>query len=377
MTMDLTASRATAATTTKAVPRGVTAASFVLGGTMLSLTGLTWDIQWHNDVGPDTFFTLPHLLLYSGSAFSGIASLVVVLLTTAAQRSGRAVDPMVGGRAVAVFGRTFAAPVGYLISGIGAASFLLYGLWDQWWHGLYGFDAVIASPPHIGLLLSITITMVGAVMVFAVVRSRTWGVVWALISLAVLLTFSTVTAIGLSQIDVGNLNTVTIGLSFLCVLIVVMGARLLDRPGGALGVALAVAVLQGVFWWFSPWATETYAHAIALPMRDHVDGVPALPALMPMCLLLVAVLIEGLLAVGRRDGRSLKVFGLLAGAIGGLLVAALDPVQDAWLYGRGFPPLSGVVATAVVGLVFGAAGGLLGVRFGGMLRHLAPVREGR
>jgi hypothetical protein len=373
--MDLTASGASAATTTKAVPRGMTAASFVLGGTVLSLTGLTWDIQWHNDVGPDTFFTLPHLLLYSGSAFSGIASLVVVLLTTAAQRSGKPVDPMVGGRAVAVFGRTFAAPVGYLISGIGAASFLLYGLWDQWWHGLYGFDAVIASPPHIGLLLSITITMVGAVMVFAVVRSRTWGLAWALISLAVLLTFSTVTAIGLSQIDVGNLDTVTIGLSFLCVLIVVMGARLLDRPGGALGVAVAVAVLQGVFWWFSPWATETYANAIALPMRDHVDGVPALPALMPMCLLLVALLVEGLLAAGRRDGRSLKVFGLVAGAIGGLLVAALQPVQDAWLYGRGFPAMSAIVGTAVAGLVFGAAGGLLGVRFGGMLRHLAPVRE--
>src|SRR4051812_45847439 len=174
--MDLTASGAPVAATSRAVPRGMTAASFVLGGTVLSLTGLTWDIQWHNDVGPDTFFTLPHLLLYSGSAFSGIASLVVVLLTTAAQRSGKPVDPMVGGRAVAVLGRTFAAPVGYLISGIGAASFLLYGLWDQWWHGLYGFDAVIASPPHIGLLLSITITMVGAVMVFAVVRSRPSGV---------------------------------------------------------------------------------------------------------------------------------------------------------------------------------------------------------
>ncbi|HEX6344906.1 hypothetical protein [Umezawaea sp.] len=375
--MDLTASGASVATTTKAVPRGMTAASFVLGGTVLSLTGLTWDIQWHNDVGPDTFFTLPHLLLYSGSAFSGIASLVVVLVTTAAQRSGKAVDPMVGGRAVAVLGRAFAAPVGYLISGIGAASFLLYGLWDQWWHGLYGFDATIASPPHIGLLLSITITMVGAVMVFAVARSRTWGLASALVSLAVLLTFSTVTAIGLSEIDAGPVNTVTVGLSFLCVLIVVMGARLLDRPGGALGVALAVAVLQGVFWWFSPWATEAYANAIGLPMRDYVDGVPALPALMPMSLPLVAVLVEGLLALGRRDGRSLRVFGLVAGAIGGLLVAAAAPVQNNWLYGNGFPPTAGIVGTAVAGLVFGALGGLLGVRFGGMLRHLAPVREGR
>src|SRR3954468_16840006 len=126
--MDLTASGAPVAATSRAVPRGMTAASFVLGGTVLSRTGLTWDVQWHNDVGPDTFFTLPHLLLYSGSAFSGLASPFVVLATPAADRAGLTVDPLVGGRAVGVFGRTFAAPVGYLVSGIGAASFLLYGL---------------------------------------------------------------------------------------------------------------------------------------------------------------------------------------------------------------------------------------------------------
>ncbi|WNV83995.1 hypothetical protein [Umezawaea sp. Da 62-37] len=380
--MDLTAPGATAATRakpakTRTVPRGVPAASFVLGGTVLSLVGLTWDVQWHNDVGPDTFFTLPHLLLYSGSAFSGLASLFVVLATTAAQRAGRPVDPLVGGRAVGVFGRTFAAPVGYLISGIGAASFLLYGLWDQWWHGLYGFDAVISSPPHIGLLLSVTITMVGAVMVFAAVRAQRWGAAWTLISLAVLLVFSMVTALGLQQVNAGVVDAVTVGATFLSVLFVVMGARVLDRPGGALGVTVVVALVQAVFWWFSPWASRVYAEAIGLPMRDKVSLVPSLPALVPMCLIAVGLVVEAVFLLARRGNRSMKLSGLVAGGVGGLLVAGLDPLQRAWLYSIGLPPASEVVATAVAGAVFGVAAGFLGVRFGGMLRHLAPVQDDR
>src|SRR5256885_6017911 len=127
--MDLTASPVPAEEVT--VAHGVPAASVLFGGTLLSLVGLTWDLQWHEDVGPDTFFTLPHLFLYSGSAIAGLASLAVVLATTAATRAGRPVDPAVGGRAVNVLGRTFAAPLGYLVSGGGAALFLIYGLWED------------------------------------------------------------------------------------------------------------------------------------------------------------------------------------------------------------------------------------------------------
>ncbi|MEV0167584.1 hypothetical protein [Nonomuraea fuscirosea] len=163
--MDLTAPAAQTAGTITTERKGLTAAGLLLGGTLLSLAGLVWDIQWHYNVGADTFFTLPHLLLYAGSAVAGVTSLVVVLSATAADRAGRPVDPAVGGPAVGVFGRTFAAPLGYLVLGVGAALFLVYGLWDQWWHGLYGFDAVLESPPHMGFLLSITLTMTGAVMV--------------------------------------------------------------------------------------------------------------------------------------------------------------------------------------------------------------------
>ncbi|MFQ6397389.1 hypothetical protein ACLMAJ_28530 [Nocardia sp. KC 131] len=354
----------TAASSARRVPRGLTPASVVLGGTLLSLVGLSWDIQWHNDVGPDTFFTLPHLFLYAGSAAAGLASLVVVLATTAAQRWGRPVDPIVGGRVVGVFGRTFAAPVGYLISGCGAASFLLYGLWDQWWHGLYGFDAMIASPPHIGLLLSITVTMVGAVMVFATAREHRWGVLGMIVSTAILVAFSMVTVIGLQAVSDGN-EAVDVGVAFMCVLLLMMCARALDRPGGVLGVAVVVAGMQAVLWWFSPWAAEAYAVAVGLPLRDYLDDVPTLPGFIPMALVVVAGLVESLR----------RLPGWVVGAIGSTVLGVCAPLQRAWLHGNDMPELSAVLVVAAVAVGFGAVAGFLGTRFGGLLRHLAPEKE--
>ncbi|MFC7614941.1 hypothetical protein ACFQV2_16880 [Actinokineospora soli] len=165
--MELTATRA-------GTVRGVVPAATLMGATLLSLVGSTWDIQWHSDVGPDTFFTVPHLLLYAGAALAGFVSLAVVLATTAAQRAGRPVDPTVGGRPIRIFGGVFTAPIGYVVSGTGAALFLLYGLWDLWWHSLYGFDAVIDSPPHIGLLLGDMITSIGLIIVFAAGKANRW-----------------------------------------------------------------------------------------------------------------------------------------------------------------------------------------------------------
>jgi hypothetical protein len=353
-------------------PRGLPAASVLLGGTLLSLVGLTWDVQWHEDVGPDTFFTVPHLFLYSGSAVAGLASLAVVLASTAARRAGRVVDPAVGGRAVNVFGRTFAAPLGYLVSGIGAALFLGYGLWDQWWHGLYGFDAVINSPPHIGLLLSVSVTMIGTVMVFAAARAQRWGTIGVLGALGVLLAFSSVTVLGLTDLN-GVVSWVNAGTGFLSMLFVLMAGAFLGRPGGALAAAVGLAVIQAAFWWFSPWAAHAYANVVGLPVRDYLRGVPAMPALMPMCLVPTAVLVEALLA-----GRRARWLPPLVGGLGGLVVSACAPWQAAWVYHTRPPGADSMIATAVAGAVLGVLAGFLGWRFGRMLRLLAPATpEGR
>ena len=76
-----TPSRSRTSDTTLERARFGAAAGFLVG-VFLSFLGFCWDIQWHTDVGPDTFFTAPHLVLYAGVAIAGLTSLAMVLLTT-------------------------------------------------------------------------------------------------------------------------------------------------------------------------------------------------------------------------------------------------------------------------------------------------------
>lgn len=363
--------RAPASARATTAPRGWVPAYVVLLGAAFSLSAASWDIQWHIDVGPDTFFTLPHLFLYAGSALSGLASLAVVLMTTAAKRGDREVDAAVGGRAVRVFGGTFAAPLGYLVAGTGSAGFLLYGLFDLWWHSLYGFDAVIASPPHIGLLLSITLSMVGAVMVFAAAGEHSWGRIGVVLALTVMLAFSLVAAQGLEEFEGGVIDAITVGITFLTTLVLFTAVGFLRNVRLVLGFGVVFALLQGLLWWFSPWATRAYAVAVDLPMRDYVMGAPLVPSQMPMSLLVAAALTWGIMRFAGRAGR-------LAAPLGGFLVGALVTVcglaQSALVYGYSIPPFGDLVPTIVLGAVLGALAGFLGRRFAVMLRAMRESR---
>jgi hypothetical protein len=105
---------------------------FRLGALGLLLSALSgflggvWDIQWHEDVGPDTFFTAPHLLLYLGAAGAGLTSLAVTLMSTWWVRRGAEPDPAL----VPLLWRTFWAPLGFVVAGSGALVFLFFGLFD-------------------------------------------------------------------------------------------------------------------------------------------------------------------------------------------------------------------------------------------------------
>ncbi|SDD09179.1 hypothetical protein [Actinokineospora iranica] len=372
--MDLTAPGAhgvRAAATPRTAARGMPTAMALLAGSVLGLVGLTWDVQWHTDVGPDTFFTLPHLFIYAGSALSGLAALVAVLGATAAARAGRPLDPTVGGASVGVFGRTFTAPVGYLISGVGAAVFLLYGMWDLWWHGVYGFDAVIDSPPHIGLLLSGIVTMVGTIMVFAAAAEHRWGRVGTDVSIALTAANVTITVLGLTDVG-GPVDAVHTAMAWLVVILLLTAAGFRPTRGGAVIMAGWLAVIQAVTWWFSPWAAYAYADAVGLPVRDYINGVPVMPALMPMALIAVALLIEPILKAARAHGN--RWLPVAAGAVAGALVAALQGIQDSIVYTYPTPGPGTLLPTAVAGALLGALAGHLGWRFGHMLRLVNRTR---
>ena len=52
------------------------------------LYGSTWDIQWHAAVGRDSFFTPPHLLMYTSTTLAGLVALGLILWDTWRFRRG-------------------------------------------------------------------------------------------------------------------------------------------------------------------------------------------------------------------------------------------------------------------------------------------------
>ena len=354
--------------TTVFLARAWVPAVILLAGSGSTLVGLAWDLQWHNEVGPDTFFTLPHLFIYAGSAISGLVSLAVVLAATTATRSGSDVDTGVGGRRVAVFG-VFQAPVGYLVSGVGSALFLLYGLWDEWWHGLYGFDAVIGSPPHVGLLTSSMLAMVGSVMTCAAATGQRWARPALVASLTILLGFSMVVLVALPATGSVDGRTVTVALLSMTALACV--ASFTDSLRTALAVALTHLAIQVGFAVFGPWATRLYAASEGLPLRDYTRGLPVMSMLMPATLVLGVGALGLAALLTRRTGPSVARFAA-AGALGGAALAATFPSQSL-LFGADRATMIGesdLIVTILVAALVGAAGGMVGDRLGGALRLL-------
>jgi hypothetical protein len=379
---DATAGRAGPTTDTTPAPvsdSGIAArvgAWVVLLGTAVTTLGLSWDIQWHIEVGPDTFFTLPHLFLYSGSAISGFASLAMVLIATSAQRAGRPL-PWLGGTPIRVFGGNLTAPLGYMIAGAGAASFLLYGLFDLQWHSIYGFDAVLNTPSHVALFLSITLTMIGSIIVFAAHRDQLWSRVGMVLAIPILITFAPIPTNALNNLQL-PVDPTILGLVLFAPMLLIIGAAILSRAGAAVAIAAALGVMQGFLWWFSPWAAETYASAIGLPLRDGLrSGPPDLPGIMPMFLIVAAVAVEGLFWLARTRGYDAKKIVLLAGAVAGVVVAVTFPLQMNLTNARSHIPFSDIAAITILGIPVGLLAGFLGGRFTSMLLALAPAKDVR
>ncbi|MGW5334648.1 hypothetical protein [Streptomyces bauhiniae] len=351
---------------------GLYGATTVLLGNSISLTGISWDIQWHEDVGPDTFFTLPHLLLYSGSAIAGLASLVMVLIATSAQRAGHPLAADKGGKPVRVLGGAFRAPLGYLVTGTGSALFLLFGLVDLWWHSLYGFDAVLDSPPHVGLFLSISTSMAGSLIVFAAARAARWGRVGLVIGIPVLITFGPLNAAAFDSLPL-PIDPRLVGAIMFTVLLLLTAFFTTGRQSVVWAIAVAMGAMQAFLWWFSPVAAHAYADSVGLPLRDNLDDeVPSLPSNMPMFLLVAVAVVVALWRLGKKQGWSGRIVPQLMGTGAGAAIGASLLVQNAMLEGESVGPVELLVAT-VVGAVTGILCGYLAPRFAVLMREDSPA----
>ncbi|GLW09381.1 hypothetical protein Misp01_45100 [Microtetraspora sp. NBRC 13810] len=357
--------RADTAPAVRDVPRReVTGAWFLMFGYATLLVGMIWDGQWHGDVGPDNFWTAPHLLLYSGTGIVGLTCLTVVLLSTWAR------GPSTGTPSVTVL-RTFRAPWPFLVGGLGAAGNLLYAGSDLWWHEVYGFDiAAGATPSHFGLGLSIQVEICAMVMAFAVLR-RTRAERWGLALAIGLATIGSTSAFGmLSELVLGWVPGVAprvLGLGAVGALTLSLIVGLTRGWHWPAALGLTFLVVQGTLALFAPAATRWYAEAIGQPMRDYAANLPQVLIGFPATFPLVALLAGGVAAWAVRRG---------AGPLGvTAAIGALAGINTALFYGAVGLDMS-LAATLPAVTAVGMGMGVLGWRCAVLLRRFGVRAPG-
>lgn len=136
----------------------------VLVAAALTYVGVLWDISWHSTIGRDTFWSPPHLCTYASGLIVGIACGWIALKTTFAGTDAERA------RSVPLWG--FRAPLGAWVCTWGAIAMLTSAPFDDWWHGAYGLDVMIISPPHTLLSLGMIAIVGGALLMGVAWQNR-------------------------------------------------------------------------------------------------------------------------------------------------------------------------------------------------------------
>ena len=139
---------------------------------LLNFIGGAWDIQWHVEIGRDSLFIPPHLLVIA--AFTG--GLVLVLFMTAYETGlaayGQPQPDTLRFGPVRITWPMLAVLCGYAFA-------LLSGVFDELWHQLFGIDATLWSPPH--LLIMVATVVVDFSLLFGITASSRrlgYGFTW-------------------------------------------------------------------------------------------------------------------------------------------------------------------------------------------------------
>ncbi len=136
-------------------------------GVTSAMIGVEWDISWHRSIGRDTFWTPPHMAIYLCGIIAGISSAYLILATTFGKL------PEVRESSVKMWG--FYGPLGAFITAWGGIAMLVSAPFDNWWHGAYGLDVKILSPPHAVLALGVISIELGALMLILGYMNRAEG----------------------------------------------------------------------------------------------------------------------------------------------------------------------------------------------------------
>lgn len=286
------------------------------------VVGLAWDIRWHSTFGRDTFWSPPHLLIYSGVALAGAVCIGVVLLDT--WRYYRRAPGVGDDTTWPVLG-VFRAPLGFVVAGCGLAVLLFAAPFDNWWHELYGLDVTLWAPFHVMGLIGAFVAGSGLLYAFAALgaqarrlglnRRRVLGFTgpdWAtLLTLSGLLTLLLTAAQPATTIaptlNIGRIHLLTFPV-LLCAFFIpmfVLAVRVTERAGAASLLMALFFARQVVIGSFVPWALRV-VHALdpSYVYRNGEPGFIAAFAIAPAALFPAALAID-LLARWRPDAAPL------------------------------------------------------------------------
>jgi hypothetical protein len=127
---------------------------FVLGCTLVSIgifvsaAGGSWDISNHLLNKPETFFSIPHAVLYTGVALA-IFGLVIVR--------------MAYGKYVSIYDNNSNLKISSKLIFVGISMLVVAGPVDFAWHSAFGLDGLL-SPPHFVLLSGMIVSSLGAML---------------------------------------------------------------------------------------------------------------------------------------------------------------------------------------------------------------------
>lgn len=134
-----------------------------LSGAVAALAGGYWDDAWHTERGRDSFFIAPHMAIYLGVTVIGGA--LALHVARVARRSGA--GAVVADRVL-------------LLAAVAVGVTLSSGPIDNAWHGAFGRDAVLWSPPHM-LGIAGTLALGAALLPTAARRGSFHAVVGGLV----------------------------------------------------------------------------------------------------------------------------------------------------------------------------------------------------
>jgi hypothetical protein len=123
-----------------------------------------WDISWHRSIGRDSFWSGPHVAIYTCGLLAGISSAYLIFTTTLGRIT------LLRDASVRIWG--LSGPLGAFLSAWGGAAMLVSAPFDDWWHNAYGLDVRIISPPHMVLAAGFFGIEFGTIMLLLAFMNR-------------------------------------------------------------------------------------------------------------------------------------------------------------------------------------------------------------